>query len=290
MKNYSRDVTNLKYETLNSWKFDLSKQKINEMFIEFISESKTKGLLDELITLISQNKVVPESPEALQKDFPVIHTLKSNKKIAPPVKSLLRKKHHSDFMSRTIIPNRNTNRFLHELAPKYSLIPNRTVSSRTVNLKNSKNIPDLEFIIMTNLYNEDFNKKEENLMILFNHSKILSNVKFDDFLTGILDIPVFFRVLIPKDKQKLPVNLFLKFWKDEFSSKNKLQICFDLLAGFGKTNKEYLVRENFTKLVKEIVEEHPDYEVIKDDENFKKKFGFLKSNNSNRIYFLRNGP
>lgn len=280
MKNYKREIKNLKYETLNNWKFDLSKQKINEMFIEFISEEKTKGLLNELITLISNNQKVPESPEALQKDFPVIHTLKSNKKIAPPVKNIIRKKHHSDFMSRTIIPNRNTNRFIHDLAPKYSLIPNRTVSSRTVNLKNSKNIPDLEFIIMTNLFNEDFNKKEENLMILFNNSKILSKEKFDDFLTGILDIPIYFRVLIPKDKQKLSVNLFLKFWKDEFSSKNKLQICFDLLVGLGKNNKEFLVRENFSKLVKEIVEKHPDYEVIKDDENFKTKFGFLKSNNS----------
>lgn len=49
-------------------------------------------------------------------------------------------------------------------------------------------------IIFTSQFGEEFNKKEENLNILFEDCNVLNDKQFDDFVIGILNIPIFFKV------------------------------------------------------------------------------------------------
>ena len=93
---------------------------------------------------------------------------------------------------------------------------------------------------------------------------ILNKQQFDDFLLIVLEIPHYFGVYFTDIEKIMPKNKFIENWKKNYSHKNSKQICFDLITKHNK-NQDFMIRENLDPLLISIIEDHPDYDLIRDD-------------------------
>lgn len=71
----------------------------------------------------------------------------------------------------------------------------------------------------------------------------------------------------------------MSYFKDSLSRKNKYELAFELLR---KNENNFLIKTDFVDIVSELVQDHEDYQMLKDTDDFREKFSSLKSHNRYR--------
>lgn len=71
----------------------------------------------------------------------------------------------------------------------------------------------------------------------------------------------------------------MAYLKDSLSRKNKYELTFEILR---KSENDFLIKSDFVDIIAELVQDHEDYQMLKDADDFRDKFSGLISYDCHR--------
>lgn len=105
-------------------------------------------------------------------------------------------------------------------------------------------------------------------------SKELTSDELKPVCTNLMGLPVYFGNIIVKrfvkTGNKISMPVFVELWKEKLIFRKPVERAFYLLD---KTDKGYLIAEDFMPLMISVMENHPGLNFLKDTPEFQEKYG-----------------
>ncbi|KAL4505892.1 hypothetical protein ABPG72_013653 [Tetrahymena utriculariae] len=273
-------------------RYILAKQKIDDLFLKFLSQPTTNEVIQNLLRDI-KNGIVNEtnlpnpiftSPKITLQNSMTSSTILLNSPISkspqkhqpvnsPRSPSEKENRHKKNQLETS--PTNNKGNKANNMSASTLLANSQLLQSMAVNKANYDDIPQFYFGEPTKMLDPSA-QEEQNKIIseVFGRKTEIEMKDFDDLTMKLAELPNFFNQLLFNkiDKQKsgkISKQVFINYWKNELQLKDPKERCFHVLK---KQSNDFIERDDFLPLMKVLLETHPGLEFLKATPEFQDRY------------------
>lgn len=186
-KMFDRESISVNLSSVTNPKYEIVRQKMKELFLVWLNSEIN---FDQLEKMLNDDQLVSEAPHPLQEEIPTAHSTLNKSFVAPPV---IKKKDTNTFLSKTIVPGQQRRNHMDysNIKPKMSLLKTTREEKST-----SNSIINLNFILLTNSFGEEYNQKEERIESLFQNNLKLNTQQLKSFVAEVLELPEAYHIYL----------------------------------------------------------------------------------------------
>ncbi|EWS74498.1 EF hand protein (macronuclear) [Tetrahymena thermophila SB210] len=273
-------------------RYILAKQKIDDLFLKFLSQPTTNDVIQNLLRDIKSGTVnennlpnpIFTSPKITLQNSMTSSTILLNSPISkspqkhqpvnsPRSPSEKENRHKKNQLEAS--PTNNKGNKANNMSASTLLANSQLMQSMVVNKANYDEIPQFYFGEPTRMLDPSA-QEEQNKIIseVFGRKTEIEMKDFNDLTTKLADLPNFFNQLLFNkiDKQKsgkISKQVFINYWKNELQLKDQKERCFHVLK---KQSNEFIERDDFLPMMKVLLETHPGLEFLKATPEFQDRY------------------